>query len=98
MPGPGTPLPPDTETAQPAPGVLSSTSGWAHGLHDGNFELRWNMWWGPNAARLKVYENGALISTADLAAAGPAAQSVVVPVADGERGYSTPPKRSTRRA
>ncbi|KAF2413653.1 hypothetical protein B1729_08845 [Microbacterium sp. B35-04] len=85
------PLPPDTETAPPAPGVLSSTSGWAHGLHDGNFELRWNMWWGSNAARLKVYENGALIHTADLAAAGPAAQSVVVPVAgrgNGEYVYT----------
>ena len=85
------PLPPDAETAVPGAGVLSSTSGWAHGLHDGDFELRWNMWWGANAARLKVYENGTLIHTTDLAAAGPAAQVVAVPIAgrvDGEYVYT----------
>lgn len=80
------PLPPDTETAAPAAGVLTSTSGWAYGLDDGNFDLRWNMWWGPNAARLKVYENGVLIHTSDLAAAGPAAQTVVVPIAGRPNG------------
>ncbi|MCP2635951.1 DUF1349 domain-containing protein [Microbacterium sp. HD4P20] len=80
------PLPPDSETTSPGAGVLSSTSGWAHGLEDGNFELRWNMWWGANAARLKVYENGELIHTADLTPAGPAPQSVVVPVAGRGNG------------
>ncbi|WP_194410488.1 DUF1349 domain-containing protein [Microbacterium cremeum] len=80
------PLPPDAETAVPGAGVLSSTSGWAYGLHDGAFELRWNMWWGANAARLKVYENGLLIHTADLAAAGPKAQVVTVPVAGRVNG------------
>lgn len=85
------PLPADNETAAPGAGVLSSTSGWATGLDDGTFELRWNMWWGANAVRVKVYENGALIHTGDLTAAGPAAQSVTVPISgrvNGEYVYT----------
>lgn len=89
--GPGEPPVEDDETAPPAPGELSSTSGWAHGLHDGEFELRWNMWWGPNASRVRLYQNGELIHTEDLAAAGPAAQRLAVPVsglADGRYEYT----------
>lgn len=84
-------LPGDVETAAPAPGVLSSTSGWAHGLHDGNFEVRWNMWWGANASRVIVYENGEPVATRDLTAAGPAAQTVRIPIAgrvDGTYEYT----------
>lgn len=70
----------DAETAVPAAGVLSSTSGWAHGLHDGNFDVQWNMWWGANASRVNVYQDDILIHTEELAAAGPAAQQVKVAV------------------
>lgn len=81
MAGPGEPpLPDDDETTAPAAGVLSSTSGWAHGLHDGNFELKWNLWWGSNASRVKVFENGTLIHRQDFDAAGPSAQQLTVPV------------------
>lgn len=81
------PEPPiDTETAPPAPGVLSSTSGWAHGLHDGTFEVRWNMWWGSNASRIRVFENGAMVYEQGLAAAGPAAQTVTIPIAGRSNG------------
>lgn len=75
------PEPPvDSETAAPSPGALSSTSGWAHGLHDGTYEVRWNMWWGANASHIRVFENGALVHEQALAAAGPAAQAVTVPI------------------
>ncbi|MCC2032764.1 golvesin C-terminal-like domain-containing protein [Microbacterium allomyrinae] len=85
------PLPADDELKAPGVGVLSSTSGWAHGLHDGEFELRMNLWWGANASRIKFYENGILIHTQDLTAAGPAPQSVTVPISgrhDGEYVYT----------
>jgi regulation of enolase protein 1 (concanavalin A-like superfamily) len=72
--------PADTETAPPAKGVLSSTSGWANGLHDGTFEVRMNIWWGANASRMTLYENGEPIETRHLVAAGPAAQSAEVPL------------------
>lgn len=78
--------PADSETAPPAKGVLSSTSGWATGLKDGSYEVRMNLWWGANASRVNVYENGELISTQDLVAAGPSAQSVVVPVTGRSNG------------
>lgn len=87
----GPALPEDEETTAPGPGVLSSTSGHAHGLHDGNFEVRWNLWWGSNASRVNVYENGTLIHTEDLVAAGPAAQQVSVPISgrvDGRYEYT----------
>ncbi|GAA3867711.1 chitinase N-terminal domain-containing protein [Tessaracoccus defluvii] len=87
----GPPAVVDTEAAAPAVGVLSTTSGWQNGLADGNYEVRLNLWWGANASRVKVYENGVLIHTAELAAAGPAAQSVTVPVqgrVDGTYAYT----------
>lgn len=70
---------PDDEEAPPAPGVLSSTSGW-DGLRDGTFELRWNMWWGPNASKVIFYENGHMIETREREASGPDAQSLIVPI------------------
>ncbi|WP_022919045.1 DUF1349 domain-containing protein [Ruania albidiflava] len=85
------PLPADEETAPPARGVLSSTSGWATGLHDGSYEVRMNLWWGANASRVELYENGALVAVEDLVAAGPTAQSVTFPVqgrANGEYTYT----------
>ncbi len=72
--------PGDDETAAPAPGVLSSTQGWAHGLRDGHFDLRWDMWWGANASELQIYENGELLAVERLSAAGPTAQTVSIPV------------------
>ena len=74
----------------PATGVLSSTSGWATGLRDGDFEVRMNVWWGTNADVLRLYEDDALIATVPLEAASPAAQSAAVPImgrADGTYTY-----------
>ncbi|WP_297082923.1 DUF1349 domain-containing protein [uncultured Demequina sp.] len=79
--------PEDDETAVPAPGVLSSTSGWSHGLHDGTFEVRWDMWWGANASRITLYQDGVEVATRELEAGGPTAQHAAFPIsglADGE--------------
>ncbi|MGO3886791.1 MAG: hypothetical protein ACTJHU_10885, partial [Mycetocola sp.] len=82
--GPGEPeepeLPEDSATAAPGRGVLSTTSGWADGRHDGNFTLTMNLWWGENATRMKLYQDGELISTVPLEWATPAAQKATVPI------------------
>lgn len=67
-------------TTAPGVGSLSNTSGWATGLADGNFDVRMNLWWGSNATRYELYENGVLIATTRLTDATPAAQSVSTPI------------------
>ena len=76
----------DEETAPPATGVLSSTNGWDTGLHDGSYEVQMSLWWGANASRVQLYEDGVLVGTEDLVAAGPAAQSVSFPIAGRTNG------------
>lgn len=36
----------DSFTAAPGRGALSNTSGWDYGLHDGNYDVVMNLWWG----------------------------------------------------
>ncbi len=74
-------LPDDDETAAPGKASLTSTSGWEHGLDDGNFEVRMNLWWGTNATRFRLYQDDELIASVPLEPASPAAQSAVVPIA-----------------
>jgi hypothetical protein len=71
---PGIPLPRDGATTVPAAGVLSSTSGWATGLRDGNYDVVMNLWWGTNASVLVLYENGTELTRIALSPATPSAQ------------------------
>jgi hypothetical protein len=73
-------VPAGTTTEPPGQGVLWSDSGWAHGVADGDHTVTMSLWWGPNATRVKLYENGRLIATRDLADDTPNAQHVSVPV------------------
>ena len=70
----------DGATAAPGAGVLSSNNGWDTGLHDGDFDVTMNLWWGENASLFKLYRDGELVHTARLEAHAPQAQRVVVPV------------------
>lgn len=70
----------------PAAGVLSSTSGWANGLDNGDYEVRMNLWWGTNATEYRLFENDALVATVPLEAASPAAQSAAVPITGRTNG------------
>ncbi len=82
--------PSDDETEAPAVGYLSSDSGWSDGLHDGTYEVRWDMWWGANASRVVLFENGEEIASQDLVADGPSAQHAAFPIEgrlDGEYEY-----------
>ncbi|WP_395245533.1 hypothetical protein ACGGZK_06890 [Agromyces sp. MMS24-K17] len=56
-------LPADQAAAAPGRAVLSNTSGWEYGLHDGNYDVVANLWWGVPGSVFRLYENGALVST-----------------------------------
>ncbi|TDC84556.1 hypothetical protein E1193_05355 [Micromonospora sp. KC606] len=79
-------LPQDGATRVPGRGVLSSTSGWGDGLHDGSFDIVMNLWWGVNASVFVLYENGAEIARRDLTAATPAAQKATVSITGRPNG------------
>lgn len=77
---------PTPDEAAPGAGTLSTTSGWANGLHDGSFDVKFDLWWGTPGSLLKVYENGTLIETEALAATSGASQSATVAVAGRTNG------------
>ena len=76
----------DDATAAPARGVLSHDNGHDTGLLDGDFTLTMNLWWGENATKLRVFENGELIATAPLTYGGTAAQTATVAVSGKPNG------------
>ncbi|MCI1019808.1 glycosyl hydrolase 53 family protein [Microbacterium sp. C5A9] len=76
----------DAATAAPARGVLSHDNGHDTGLLDGDFTLTMNLWWGSNATKLRVFENGTLIKTVPLTFGGTAAQTGQVVVTGKENG------------
>ena len=76
-------------TGAPGKPELSSDSGHAAGLKDGNYSVTMNMWWGNNGSRFKLYENGVLIADRKLTDASPAAQSVKTSVTGKANGTYT---------
>ncbi|WP_172251392.1 heparin/heparin-sulfate lyase HepB [Saccharibacillus deserti] len=80
---------PALATGVPGRPVLSTNSGHATGLKDGNYSVTMNMWWGPNASTFKLYENGELIDSQTLSDASPNAQTVTTPVSGRTNGTYT---------
>src|SRR5699024_10125083 len=76
----------DDETAPPGQPARRTTSGWQNGLHDGNFEVLVDLWWGTNGSVLALYEDEELIATESLELDTPAAQSVRLPVTGRANG------------
>ncbi|TYP79338.1 carbohydrate binding domain-containing protein [Paenibacillus methanolicus] len=72
--------------AVPGAAVLSSNSGHANGLHDGNYTITMNLWWGQNGTSYTLYENGAAIDTKRLADGTPNAQNAVTTVSGKPNG------------
>lgn len=71
---------PESDAASaPSRGTLSTTSGWAQGLHDGTFDVVMNLWWGTPGSVFRLYEDGTLVATEVLDASG-TSQHVTVPV------------------
>ncbi|WP_338044748.1 chitinase N-terminal domain-containing protein [Paenibacillus periandrae] len=66
---------PVVDASAPGMPVLSSNSGNANGLKDGNYTVSMNTWWGQNGSQFKLYENGVLVNTTNLTNASPAAQT-----------------------
>src|SRR5699024_3122584 len=64
----------------PAHGVLSTDSGWSHGLHDGHHTVTMNQWSGQNAQSIRLVENEELIAEQDHTDATPHAQEYSVGV------------------
>ncbi|MFC3746970.1 endonuclease [Paenibacillus sp. GCM10012306] len=62
-------------TGKPGQPVLSSNSGYANGLSDGNYTVTMNLWWGNNGTSYKLYENDVLIDSKSLKDASPSAQT-----------------------
>ncbi|NYD67206.1 rhamnogalacturonan lyase family protein [Agromyces atrinae] len=71
-------VPADQATSKPGQGTLSNTSGWANGLHDGNFDVVMNLWWGTPGTLFRLYENGELIETRVLPATAGMSQTTGV--------------------
>jgi len=84
--GDGFPRDDDGATEPPAVGLLSSDNGWDTGLRDGDYTITMNLWWGSNASRVDLYEDGTLIASERLQPATPAAQSVAFPITGRTNG------------
>jgi hypothetical protein len=54
--------------------------------HNGDYRITMNMWWGVNGSTYKLYENGLLIDTKQLAVSTPNAQSAYTQVAGKAAG------------
>ncbi|MGN6204165.1 carboxypeptidase regulatory-like domain-containing protein [Humibacter sp.] len=68
------------QASAPAKAALSTTQGWATGLHDGYFDVHLNNWWGSNATSYALYQNGTLIYTEPLLANGDDPQASTVTI------------------
>lgn len=76
----------DAATAAPARGVLAHDNGHDTGLLDGDFTVTMNLWWGSNATKLRLFENGVLIKTVPLTFGGTVAQVARVAVTGKANG------------
>lgn len=77
-----------TPGATSAPGrfALSHDNGWDTGLHDGEYRITADLWWGKNATVVKLYADGALVGAQRLDAASPTAQRAVFDVTGKANG------------
>ena len=71
-----------------APGEarISDDNGWDTGLRDGDYRVLVDLWHGENATSMRLFENGALVHTEELAHGGTDAQRVAVPVTGKRNG------------
>ena len=73
----------------PNRGVLSTTSGWAHGLKDGNYDVKMNLWHGTPGSYYRLYENDVLVDGQKLNAVDVTGQSATTTFANKPNGTYT---------
>lgn len=71
-----------------APGVasLSNTSGWNNGLHDGNYDVKMNLWHGTPGSYYRLYENDVLVAAQRLDSSASSSQSAATSFTDKANG------------
>lgn len=67
-------------------GTLSNTSGWTHGLHDGNYSVKMNLWHGTPGSFFRLYENDKLVAARVPTTVSGTSQSVVTEFKDRPNG------------
>jgi aryl-phospho-beta-D-glucosidase BglC (GH1 family) len=72
--------------AIPGKPILSDDNGYDTGLHDGNFKVTMNMWYGDNGRIYKLYENDVLIDTKILTDDSPNVQTAVTDISGKQNG------------
>jgi endo-1,4-beta-xylanase len=70
----------------PAKATLSNTSGWAFGLHDGNYDVTMNLWSGTPGSYYRLYENDVLVAAQRLDPIDSSSQTVVTPFSGKPNG------------
>lgn len=76
-------------SAAPGKATLSNTSGWNHGLSDGNYAVKMNLWHGTPGSYYRLYENGVLVAAQQLNAVDVTSQSVETNFAGKANGTYT---------
>ncbi|PFG34429.1 glycoside hydrolase family 9 protein [Sanguibacter antarcticus] len=82
---------PDAAVAPPAQAVLVHDNGWDTGLLDGDFVVTVHLWWGENATRFRLFQDGELLATVPLTYGGTRPQEASVTVSglrDGTYVYT----------
>ncbi|MFE1644866.1 hypothetical protein ACFM35_04725 [Microbacterium sp. P01] len=79
-------VPASGAASAPGRGTLSNTSGRAYGLHDGDYDVVMNLWWGTPGTIFRLYENGALVTTRVLDGTTGMSQTTGVSFADKPDG------------
>ncbi|WP_262001991.1 endo-1,4-beta-xylanase [Microbacterium sp. Mcb102] len=73
----------------PSAAVLSTTSGWANGLKDGNYEVKMNLWHGTPGSYYRLYENDVLVDGKQLNAVDVTSQTATTAFTNKPNGTYT---------
>jgi hypothetical protein len=79
----------DGSEAPPAQAAIHSDNGWDDGILDGDYHVGVNLWWGENARRIVLFENGVQVDDITVESNSPQAQSASFDIAARPNGDYT---------